>query len=104
MGLQQQAILIVADDIGKQLIVVTDCGQALSDAFVLALQDIHHGEWKDPLRRFLKGCIEDLVQFVTGNQRGDAGCRDPDQRQGETEPESKTPLKTARPSHPRPSR
>lgn len=104
MGLQQDTVLIIADDIGKELVMVADRGQTLTNAFLLTVQDIDHRQGQDALRGFLQGCIENLFDLGPGDQRRDAGSRDPKDSQHAAQPQAQPALKTARPPHPRPNR
>jgi hypothetical protein len=44
MGLQQDVAVVVADDVGEELVMVADRRQALTDTLFLTSEDIDDGE------------------------------------------------------------
>ena len=52
---QQDAPLIVAHDIGGDLVMFADAGEALTDACFLTVQDVNDRQGQDALRGFLQG-------------------------------------------------
>ena len=73
---------------------------ALRDGIALfAVEDLQHGNRQDPLPRFLKRAVEDLIQFRLQNKRRHHSRRRPQHRQPKCQRQRQPPLQAARQGH-----
>ena len=64
MGLQQNASLGIAYDVGEELVMLPDRREALRHTLIFSADDVGHGQRKDALGGFAQGAVEDLVHLA----------------------------------------
>ncbi len=85
MGLQQNASLGIAYDVGEELVMLPDRREALRHTLIFSPDDVGHGQRQDALGGFAQGAVEDLIHLAPNDHRGNRGGGEPEDRQHKAE-------------------